>query len=150
MKKLILIAIFGLSVCQAILPKDTSIKQQDVSPKQLQKQNKQIVQLAAQELSKTLPQKINKYTTITDIKADGTTLIYLYEVNTGSKSDQAIIKEDRTRWEKLFVENVCKRSKRFLDAQVHLSYRYISAKTKVKLFQFDVTQAKCFKRFGRR
>ncbi len=127
---------------------DLKVKNQDVSPAQLQKQNTQITELAAAQISKDLPQVINKYTTITDIQAIGAKLIYIYEIKTGAKSDKEVMAEDRTKWEKLYIANVCKRSKRFLDAQVHLSYVYNSEKTKVKLFQFDVTQAKCFKLNG--
>ncbi|MEA2017054.1 MAG: hypothetical protein U9N59_01290 [Campylobacterota bacterium] len=148
MRKILLITIIGLTFCQSILANDLPVRNQDVSPQQLEKQNKEITKLAAEQLSKNLPQVINKFTTITSIKADGSNLTYTFEINTGAKSDETVINEDRTQWEKLYVENVCKRSKRFLDAQVKLSYQYISAKTKVKLFRFDVTQAECFKRFG--
>jgi len=148
MNKVILVVISLLAVVQVAFAKDLPVKKQDVSPQQLESQNKQIVILAAKQMSENLPQVINKYTTITSIKADDTSLIYTYEINTGSKSDKTVQAEDRTKWEKVFTKNVCERSKRFLDAQVLLSYVYISAKTKVKLFQFDVSQAKCFKRFG--
>ncbi len=149
MKKISKLILFTILVLQqSIYANKLPVKNQDVSPEQLAKQNKQITKLAAEQLSKTLPQVINKYTTITNIEAKDTSLIYTYEINTGAKSDEAIIAEDRTQWEKYYIENVCKRSKRFLDAQVNLSYVYISAKTKVKLFQFDVTQAKCFAMYG--
>ena len=140
MKQLFL-ALFLAQVC---LSNNLPIKNQDVSPKQLQKQNKEIVKLVAQELSKNLPQTINKYTTIVKIEGIGTSLIHTYEINTGAKSDKAVIAEDRTKWEKIYIKNVCQRSKRFLEAQIYLSYVYVSEKTKKKLFQFDVTQDKCF------
>jgi len=150
MNKVILGFISLIALGQVLLANEMPVKNQDVSPEQLQSQNTQIAQLAAEQLSKNLPQVINKFTTITSIKASDTTLTYTYEVNTGAKSDEAVQKEDRTQWEKVYVENVCKQSKRFLDAQISLSYIYFSAKTKVKLFQFDINQAKCFKRFGSR
>ena len=147
-KNLFFTSILLITSTQLILANNLKVKQQDVSPQQLQKQNKEITKLAAEQLSKDLPQIVDKYTVATAIEAKGTKLIYTYEINTGAKSDKAIIKEDRTAWERVYIENVCKRSKRFLDAQVELSYVYISSKTKVKLFQFYVSQAKCFKIFN--
>lgn len=149
MNKLMILTILTIvTLGQVLFADELPVKQQDVSPEQLQKQNIQIASLAAKQLSKDLPQVINKYTTIVSVKAVDTTLTYTYEINTGAKSDETVKSEDRTNWEKIYVKNVCERSKRFLDAQVALSYVYISAKTQAKLFQFDVTQAKCFKRFG--
>ena len=146
MNKFLLTASVSIVIfTQIILASNLPVRNQDVSPKQLQKQNKQITKLAAEQIAKSLPQVVNKYTTATNIKAIGSNLIYIYEINTGAKSDKSVIAEDRMKWEKLYIKNVCQRSKRFLDAQIKLSYQYLSAKTKVKLFQFDVTQEKCFK-----
>ncbi|MEA1914489.1 MAG: hypothetical protein U9N30_04140 [Campylobacterota bacterium] len=150
MKRLLWTTLFILGLANSILATDLPVKNQDVSPEQLAKQNKQIIQMVAQELMKTIPQKINKYTSIVDVKAVESNLIYSYEINTGAKSDEAVMAEDRTNWEAAFIENECKRSQRFLDAQVKISHVYNSEKTKVKLFQFDVTQAKCYKLFGPR
>jgi len=143
-KKIFLVVCSMVLVSQSLLSKDLPIKNQDVSPKQLEKQNKHIIKLAAEQLSKNLPQIINKYTTMVSIKANNATLVYTSEINTGAKSDETIRNEDRTKWEKIFIQNVCQKSKRFLDAQVKLSYVYISAISKEKLFQFDITQNKCF------
>ena len=119
------------------------IKHQDVSPAQMQKQNKQIVQLAATEMNKTLPQTIDKYTTLTKIEGKETTILYTYEINTGAKSDEAVQKEDRTRMKEAVTYGICQSSKRFLDAKINISYLYISAKSKVELFHFDVSQKDC-------
>lgn len=150
MKKLLLLFTIITALTQSLVAKDLPVRNQDVSPEQLRKQNKEIAQLAANELSKNLPQVVNKYTTIVSIKAVNKTLVHTYEIKTGAKSDEAIRKEDRSAWEKVFIENVCARSKRFLDAQVELSYVYTSAISKEKLFQFDVTQIKCFNMKKRR
>ena len=145
MKKLVLLFAIITTLTQAVFGVDLPVKNQDVSAEQLKSQNKEITKLVATELSKSLPQVINKATKIISIEAIETNLIYTYEINTGAKSDDAIRAEDRTKWEKIYVKNVCKRSKRFLDAQVKLSYVYISAISKEKLFQFDIEQADCFK-----
>ena len=146
MYRRISLAVYSLVLfSQNILAQDMPVKNQDVSPKQLEKQNKKIAKLVAIELSKNLPQIINKYTSMVGVKAIETTIFYTYKIKTDAKSDDAIRKEDRTKWKQIFTRNVCQRSKRFLDAQINLSYVYISAISKEKLFQFDITQKKCFK-----
>ncbi|MCK5110506.1 MAG: hypothetical protein KAQ94_03220 [Arcobacteraceae bacterium] len=135
---------------QSTLANNLPIRNQDVSPQQLQKQNKEIVKLAAQAESKDLPQVVNKYTTIVSIEAVDATMVYTFEINTGSKSDEAIINEDHSKMERIVTEGICTSSKRFMDAQITKTYIYKSAISKKKLFQFDVNQAICFKIYGPR
>ena len=119
------------------------IKNQDVSPKQLESQNKQILTLVVNELSKNLPKKIDDYTNFIKIEAKNTKLIYTFEINTGSKSDESIIKEDHKRMKKSITNGVCRSSKRFLDAQITIVYKYISASSKNELFKFEIAQKDC-------
>jgi hypothetical protein len=77
------------------------------------------------------------------VSAKDTTLEYLFEINTGAKSDETVRKEDHARMEKAITEGVCRSSKRFLDAQINISYIYRSATSKSELFRFDITQQKC-------
>jgi len=148
MKKLLLITIIGLTFCQSILANELPVKQLDVSPQQLEKQNKEITILVAQELSKDLPKDIDKYTKFTSIVAHGATLTYTFEINTGSKSDKSVMEKDKSRMEEAVVNGVCRSSKRFMDAQITVNYVYKSAKSKVKLFTFEINQKRCFNRFG--
>ena len=113
--------------------------------KEMKAQNKKIVQLASQEISKTLPQTIDKYTKLTKVTGKDTTLLYIFEINTGSKSDESVKNEDKSRMKKAVTAGICKSSKRFLDAQIDISYIYISAISKAELFKFDVTQKSCLK-----
>lgn len=115
----------------------------DSNVQDLKVQNRKIAALAAEELSKTLPQTIDKYTELVDIKNEGLTLVYVFEINTGSKSDEMVQKEDHARMQSAVMYGVCHSSQRFLDAQINISYLYKSAKSKAKLFQFDITQADC-------
>ena len=108
-----------------------------------QTQNKEIVELSSKELSKTLPQVIDKYTTLTKVEGQNNTLLYIFEINTGATSDEAIQKEDKTRMQQAVTAGICQSSKRFLDAEVNISYLYISAKSKVELFRFDVSERDC-------
>ena len=110
---------------------------------EMQKQNKEIVQLVAEELNKTLPQTIDKYTQLVKVEGKDTTLLYVYEINTGVKSDEAVQKEDKTRMKEAVTYGICRSSKRFLEAQISISYIYVSAKSKVELFRFDVSQTDC-------
>jgi hypothetical protein len=141
MKKLLLLGLF----IQSLLSNNLPVKNQDVSPKQLTKQNKQIVQLVVQELSKDLPKTIDNYTKLSKIVGIDTNIIYIFEINTGAKSDITVQNEDRSRMEEAITYGVCRSSKRFLDAQIMITYKYISEKSKVELFKFDITQNKCFK-----
>ena len=135
--------IFFMLISSLVSFAKLSIKNQDVSPAQLEKQNKQIVQLAATEISKQLPQKIDRYTTITQVLAQDTNLIYVHEIRVDAKSDDAIIKEDHSRMQKAIIKGVCRTSQRFLEAKINLTYRYISAVTKRKLFEFNINEQTC-------
>ena len=119
------------------------IKQQDLPMEEMQKQKREIVKLSSEEISKTLPQTVDKYTVLTKVEGKDTTITYTFEINTGAKSDEAVKKEDRTRMQKAVTTGICQSSKRFIDAQINISYIYIGAKSKVELFRFDVTQADC-------
>jgi len=126
----------------SILPAE-GIKKQELPVSQLQKQNRHIVKLASEEMSKTLPQTVDKYTRLMKVEGKDTTLTYVFEINTGAKSDEAVRKEDRTRMQKAVTKGICQSSKRFLDANIDISYLYNSAVSKEKLFQFDVSKSDC-------
>jgi len=106
-------------------------------------QNRQIIKMVVSEISKSLPQKVDKYTTMTNIRDENLTLIYTFEINASSKSDKTIIKEDKPRMQKAITKGVCQTSKRFLDADISLAYEYKSATTKKELFTFLITKEKC-------
>ncbi len=120
-----------------------AFKSQEIPTSELIKQNRQIVKLASEEISKTLPQKVDAYTTLLKVVGEDTTLTYIFEINTGAKSDETVKNEDRTRMKKAVTKGICQSSKRFLDAEIHISYLYKSAVSKTKLFQFDVSKVDC-------
>lgn len=122
---------------------EQQMQTKELPAEQMQKQNREIVKLASEEISKTLPQKVDDYTTLMTVEGKDTTLIYTFEINTGAKSDDAVKKEDRGRMQKAVTAGICQSSKRFLDAKVNISYLYIGARSKAELFRFDVTQAEC-------
>jgi len=137
--KYLLLSVF----VQSLFAQDTQIKYQDVSQKKMQEQNIEIAKLAAKELSKNLPQKIDKYTTLNSIVNDNSTLIYNFYIDDKLKSDDMIRNLDHSRMRQAVVDGVCSTSKRFLKAGVNISYIYMSSKSKTLLFRFDVTQDKC-------
>ena len=106
-------------------------------------QNSEVLKLAVKELSKDLPRKIDAYTTLVDVRKNDLTLVYVYEINTGAKSDDAVRKEDHERMRRALTEGTCRTSKRFLESGISLSYLYNSAKSKEKLFQFDISRKEC-------
>jgi len=117
----------------------------DFPEKEMKLQNKEIAKLVATEISETLPQTIDKYTELVDVTSVNSTLLYTFEINTGVKSDKAVINEDRTRMKRAVQTGICQSSRKFLQAGINTSYIYVSAKTKAHLFQFDVSQKDCIK-----
>lgn len=139
---------FIFIVLTAIMPifaQDIQMQSRELSAKDMKAQNKEIVKLAAKEMSKSLPQTIDKYTNLVNIEAEDATLVYIYEINTAPKSDEAVKKEDRTRMQKAVVYGTCNNSKRFLEANISIRYIYKSATTKAELFQFNINQEQCLK-----
>lgn len=138
----VLLLLFSMS--QFLFAIDIQQRTGDFPSKEMQSQNKEIVKLVVEEISKTLPQTVDKYTKFVNIQSENSTLIYTFEINTGSKSDEYVKKEDHSRMKEAVTIGVCNSSKRFLDAQIDISYIYTSAKTSSPLFQFDITQRNCF------
>jgi len=128
---------------QAVSAEVKNIMVQEYPLTKMQQQNRNVVKLAAEELSRNLPQKVDNYTTLTQVKGKDETLIYIFEINTGAKSDEAVRKEDRTRMLKAVTNGVCQSSKRFLDAHINISYIYRSAKSKEELFHFTIKREDC-------
>jgi len=110
---------------------------------EMKKQNTKLAALVAKELNKTLPKKIDKYTTLLNIIAKNASLVYNFEIDGGSKSDKTIKKEDHVRMQRAVTRGICKTSYRFLTAGINITYIYLSKKTKEPLFRFDITQDSC-------
>lgn len=143
MKKLCLVLSTIIALGQWSFAEGLQMQTGEFPEKEMQKQNREIVKLSSEEISKTLPQKIDKYTTLTAVEGKGTTLVYTFEINTGAKSDDAVREEDRARMQKAVTTGICQSASKFLAAQISISYVYISAVSKAELFRFDVSQADC-------
>ncbi len=113
--------------------------------KQMKIQNRNVIKHVVKELLSNLPQRIDNYTTFTEISSDDLTLNYTFEINTGSKSDEAVIKEDKPRMTPYIKEGICQSSKRFLQSDINIKYIYKSAPTKKELFSFYVEAKDCLK-----
>jgi hypothetical protein len=120
-----------------------TIEEQEYPVDKLKEQNREIIKMVVKEISKDLPQQVDKYTTMSRIRDENLTLIYTFEINTGAKSDKAVIKDDKSRMQKAISRGICQSSKRFLEAGVTLSYEYLSKSTKKELFTFTMNQKKC-------
>jgi len=116
---------------------------QEYPLEKMKEQNRHIIKMVVEEISKALPQKVDKYTSMTKIEESNLTLIYTFEINTGTKSDKDVKKEDKPRMEKAVTKGVCQSSKRFLDSGITLNYCYLNASTKKELFTFSMNQKKC-------
>ncbi len=149
MKKILISTLVLASLCFAStatkteLPRTVDPKAQVKADKQLKVQNKEIIRLVVEAVSKKLPLSIDKYTQQTGIKAENLTLISTFEINTGAKSDEAVRIEDQPRMAKFIVSGICQSSKRFLQSDIDIRYVYNSAKSKALLFKFDVIKEDC-------
>jgi len=123
----------------------SQLQSRELSPQAMRDQNKEIAKLAAEEISKSLPQTVDKYTKLINVQSDNATLIYIYEINTAPKSDETIKKEDHSRMKQAVTEGTCRTSKRFLEASISIRHTYKSALTKAELFRFDISQESCLK-----
>ncbi|PLY07655.1 MAG: hypothetical protein C0625_05620 [Arcobacter sp.] len=138
-------AIISFSLAKNDLPKTDDPMSQKRADKQLKLQNKEIVKLVVDEVSKKLPQKVDNYTQYVSIKAEGLTLISTYEINIAPKSDEAVINEDKSRMETFIIEGICQSSKRFLQSDINVTYVYTNSSSKKELFRFGVTAKDCIK-----
>ncbi len=132
-----------LCLSTSIFAKDIEIKQKEVDLNLFK--NREVLQLAVEQLSRTIPQKIDQYTTLVEIKAEDTTLVYIYEIYTGAKSDEAIKREDHSAMGEAVTLGSCKTSQRFLKSGISIRYIYQSATTKERLFEFDVSYEDCLR-----
>lgn len=117
----------------------------DMMPAKMREQNRDIVRKAAASLSKDLPKKVDAYTTLKNVRAEDTTLLYTFALNVGPKSDEAIRKEGEARMRRNVTLGVCRGSQRFLDAGITVAYRYLNAATGKELFRFDIDKKACEK-----
>jgi len=140
MKKTLLTLIILVA---SLFSSDIQTRTGEFPAKEMKKQNREIASLTAASLSKDLPHTIDKYTTLTKIISQDATLIWTFEINTGSKSDESVKREDHSRMKTAITEGICQSSSKFLEAGINTSYIYISAKTKAKLFRFDISQKDC-------
>ena len=140
-KHLFIIFIFTLSIFAI----DMKMQNRELPKSEMKSQNIEIVKMASAEISKMLPQQIDKYTKLISVEADESTLVYTYEIDTTPKSDMIVKREDHSRMQEAVTIGTCKTSKRFLEADISLKYIYISANTKAELFQFNINQVNCLK-----
>ncbi len=109
----------------------------------METQNRNVVMAAAEELSRELPKRVDRFTQLIAISAEGQTLAYTFEIDAAPKSDETLIKEGAERMKRNVTAGVCATSRRFLQSGITISYRYISAPTKRELFRYDIKESDC-------
>jgi hypothetical protein len=118
----------------------------ELSIDKLREQNLNIVQKAVEGIRETLPQKVDDYTQIVAIDSNGTKLIYTFEVQSGPQSDETMKAKGRKMTPRI-QEGICMSSKRFLQADITIRYRYISSATKSEILSVDVNKSSCTDRW---
>jgi len=139
MKLTLLLLAFSIT----LFASDLKIRSQQFPATEMEAQNVTIAKMSAEALSKDLPHNVDKYTTLETVISEEATIIYTFIINSGSKSDEAIQKEDHSRMKKAITIGVCQSAKRLLNAKINITYIYQSAKTKAELFRFDISQKDC-------
>jgi len=143
MKNIFLTLMLLTSFSQLSFGNTSKVKMEEFPKKEMKKQKNEITKLMAKELSKNLPQKVDRYTVLRKITSKGSTLIYTFDINTGAKKDETVIREDHSRMKRAVTKGICQTSSKLLDAGINTTYIYKSAHTKKTLFVFKITQSKC-------
>jgi len=115
----------------------------DLTVDKMRAQNLNVVKKAVEGIGKTLPQKVDGFTTLERIESNGTRLIYTFVVDGGPKSDRALREEGRKRMAPVVEAGICQSAKRFLQSGIDISYRYLSKATGAKILQVDVSERNC-------
>jgi len=143
------ILLFATMLCAteaSMKPFNPTLQQpQPLSIEKIREQNLNVVQKAVEGIGENLPQKVDAYTTFTQIKSNGTELIYIFEVDGGVRSDETLKAEGAERIAPVVKQGICHQLKRFLDSDIDISYRYFSKATKKQILQVDVTKKDCLK-----
>jgi len=132
-----------LILLSPLFSSDLKIRTQEFPASEMKAQNITIAEMSAKALSKDLPHKVDKYTTLQNITNEEATIIYTFYINSGSKSDQTIQREDKSRMKKAITTGVCQASKQLIKAKIEFTYIYISEKSQNQLFKFHISQKDC-------
>ncbi len=143
MKNIIIITVLLISFAQFSFANNLKMRTQEFPKKEMKKQKNEITRLMAKELAKDLPKKVDNYTILKNITNKNSTLIYTFEINTGVKKDEIVIKEDYLRMKRAVTKGICSTSNKLLDAGINTTYIYKSASTKKTLFIFKIDKTKC-------
>ncbi len=114
----------------------------DLSVDKMREQNQIVVQKAVEGLRETLPQKVDAFTRLIAVDANGTRLIYTFEVNTGAKSD-ATLRKEGAKMAPRILAGICHSADRFMQADISLTYRYISSASRAEVLRIDADKSKC-------
>ncbi len=119
----------------------------DLKIDKMRAQNLNVVKKAVEGIGETLPQKVDTYTQMISIDSNGTELIYTFEVDAGSKSDEALKKDGHTRMAPAIRKGICTNSKRFLQSDITITYRYLNKATQNEILKVTMNKIQCNK-FG--
>ena len=117
----------------------------DLNIDKMRAQNLNVVKKAVEGIRETLPQKVDTYTQMVSIDSKGTALIYTFEVDAGPKSDEALKKDGQTRMAPAIRKGICTNSKRFLQSDITITYRYLNKATQNEILQVTMNRIECHK-----
>jgi len=115
----------------------------ELSVDKMREQNLNVVQKAVQGIGEHLPQKVDKYTTFIGIDGNGTRLIYTFEVDGGMRSDEALKEDGQKRMVPIVKAGICQSCQRFLQADINITYRYLSEASKNEILRVNINKEDC-------
>ena len=114
----------------------------DLSVDKMRKQNLLIVRKAAEGIGESLPQRVDAYTKLTAVDANGTRLIYTFEVDAGPKSIESMRAKGHLMAPRI-LSGICRSAQRFMEADITLTYRYLALPSRQEVLRVDANKTKC-------
>jgi len=115
----------------------------DLKIDKIKAQNLNVVKKAVEGIGKTLPQKVDAYTSMIGVDSNGTELIYTFEVDAGPKSDSTLREDGKKRMAPTVRKGICTNAKRFLESDITITYRYLNKATKNEILKVTMDKKKC-------
>lgn len=143
---LVILAALGLHATVPLNPFQPKVQiekiTREMSIDKLKQQNRELVQKAVEGLNENLPQRVDALTQFVGVEGNGTNLTYLFDVEAGPKSDATLQKEGAAMAPRI-RQGICATAKRFLQADITLTYRYRSHATQQTILEVDVNKTQC-------
>jgi len=111
-------------------------------PEKVRLQNQEVIRQAVASLSTSLPKRIDAYTQLIAITEENQTLAYTFTIES-LQSDTEIQKHAEQKVIPRIRQNICQSSRRFIESDIRILYRYQRPKNSKTLFTVTADRAIC-------